>query len=224
MNPERAGTKAGAYRFVTMEPRYNQTSRARHNHLPAANSRHRNTVETPYECNSETAPWPTRRDTRRRSSGFSRPGRTSISNGRGTIIARKISEGKARRSIKRGFGKHPYDQHQLSSHDQEVFPDRASIHVNAFWRVIMNWDQIAGNWKQLAGAVKEKWGKLTDSELTAVAGKRDQLAGLLQERYGLQKEQADLQADQFAKSLQAEGIKNSIEKAQLPSEPAPKAN
>ena len=74
----------------------------------------------------------------------------------------------------------------------------------------MNWDQVAGNWKQLTGKLKEKWGKLTDDDLTAVAGKRDQLAGLLQERYGLQKVQAELQADEFAKSLQAEKVKESI--------------
>jgi uncharacterized protein YjbJ (UPF0337 family) len=74
----------------------------------------------------------------------------------------------------------------------------------------MNWDQIAGNWKQLSGKLNEKWGKLTDDDLVAIAGKREQLAGLLQERYGLQKEQADLQADEFAKSLQAEHMKESI--------------
>lgn len=74
----------------------------------------------------------------------------------------------------------------------------------------MNWDQIAGNWKQLTGSVKEKWGMLTDHEVTTIAGKRDQLAGLLQERYGLQKEQAELEADDFAKSVQAERIKESI--------------
>jgi len=65
----------------------------------------------------------------------------------------------------------------------------------------MNWDQIAGNWKQLSGKVKEKWGKFTDDELIVITGKRDQLAGSLQKHYGIAKEQAENDADEFAKNL-----------------------
>ena len=65
----------------------------------------------------------------------------------------------------------------------------------------MNWDQIAGNWKQLKGKVKEKWGRLTDDELTVIGGKRDQLAGSLLKHYGIAKEQAEKDADEFAKTL-----------------------
>ena len=65
----------------------------------------------------------------------------------------------------------------------------------------MNWDQIAGNWKQFTGKVREKWGKLTDNDVTTIAGKRDQLAGLLQHHYGITKEQAEKDADEFAKAL-----------------------
>lgn len=65
----------------------------------------------------------------------------------------------------------------------------------------MNWDQIAGSWKQLTGKVMEKWGKLTEDDLTAIAGKRDQLAGSLQQHYGIAKEQAEKDADEFAKTL-----------------------
>ena len=65
----------------------------------------------------------------------------------------------------------------------------------------MNWEQIAGNWKQLTGKVKEKWGMLTDDDVTAIAGKRDQLAGSIQKHYGVAKEQAEKEADEFAKSL-----------------------
>ena len=65
----------------------------------------------------------------------------------------------------------------------------------------MNWDQIAGDWKQLTGKVKEKWGKFTEDDLTTIAGKRDQLAGSLQKHYGLAKEQAEMDCDEFAKSL-----------------------
>ena len=68
----------------------------------------------------------------------------------------------------------------------------------------MNWDQIAGSWKQLTGKVKEKWGKLTDDDLTVIAGKHEQLSGLLQQKYGFKKEQAELQMEEFARSVQAE--------------------
>ena len=64
----------------------------------------------------------------------------------------------------------------------------------------MNWDYIAGNWKQLTGKVREQWGKLTDDEIVTIAGKRDQLAGLLQQHYGIAKEQAEIDADAFAKT------------------------
>jgi uncharacterized protein YjbJ (UPF0337 family) len=65
----------------------------------------------------------------------------------------------------------------------------------------MNWDQIAGNWKQVTGKVKEKWGKFTEDDLTRIAGKRDQLAGSIQQHYGIAKEQAEKDADEFAKTL-----------------------
>jgi uncharacterized protein YjbJ (UPF0337 family) len=65
----------------------------------------------------------------------------------------------------------------------------------------MNWDQIEGKWKQLSGAAREKWGKLTDSDWQIVAGKKDQLVGRIQERYGLAKDEAERQADEWARTL-----------------------
>ena len=66
----------------------------------------------------------------------------------------------------------------------------------------MNWDQIEGKWKQVAGAAREKWGKLTDSDWQTVAGKKDQLVGRIQERYGVAKDEADRQADEWARTLE----------------------
>lgn len=65
----------------------------------------------------------------------------------------------------------------------------------------MNWDQVASNWVQLSEKVKEKWGKFTDYELTLIAGKRKQLAGLIQSHYRVAKNQAEKDADEFARSL-----------------------
>jgi uncharacterized protein YjbJ (UPF0337 family) len=65
----------------------------------------------------------------------------------------------------------------------------------------MNWDQVAGNWKQVKGKAREQWGKLTDDDLDVVAGRRDQLIGVLQERYGWARNEAEKQADSFAKAL-----------------------
>ncbi len=67
--------------------------------------------------------------------------------------------------------------------------------------VAMNWDQVKRNWESVQGKLKEEWGKLTDDDLTAIEGKRDQLAGRLQERYGYGKEQAEREADEFARTL-----------------------
>jgi uncharacterized protein YjbJ (UPF0337 family) len=66
----------------------------------------------------------------------------------------------------------------------------------------MNWDQIEGKWKQLSGAARAKWGKLTDSDWQIVAGKKDQLVGRIQERYGLAKDEAERQADEWARTVE----------------------
>ena len=65
----------------------------------------------------------------------------------------------------------------------------------------MNWDQIEGKWKQLSGAAREKWGKLTDSDWQIVSGKKDQLVGRIQERYEVARDEADRQADEWARTL-----------------------
>jgi uncharacterized protein YjbJ (UPF0337 family) len=62
----------------------------------------------------------------------------------------------------------------------------------------MNSDQLEGKWKQLKGAAKQRWGKLTDDDLTTLSGKKDELIGRLQERYGYTREQAELEASEFA--------------------------
>ena len=65
----------------------------------------------------------------------------------------------------------------------------------------MNWDQIEGKWKQFAGSAREKWGKLTDRDWQTIAGKKDQLVGRIQERYGIAKEEAERDADAWARKL-----------------------
>ncbi len=71
----------------------------------------------------------------------------------------------------------------------------------------MNWDQVEGNWKQLQGKAKEKWGKLTNDDWTTLGGKKDQLVGKIQERYGYHKDQAEKEAEEWAKLQDAE-LKN----------------
>jgi len=67
----------------------------------------------------------------------------------------------------------------------------------------MNWDQVEGKWKQYKGQMKEKWGKLTDDELDVINGQRQQLVGKIQQHYGIAREEAEKQADEFVKNLQA---------------------
>jgi uncharacterized protein YjbJ (UPF0337 family) len=64
---------------------------------------------------------------------------------------------------------------------------------------LMNWDRIEGNWKQMKGKAREQWGKLTDSDWEQVAGKKDQLVGRIQERYGISRDEAQKQADEWAR-------------------------
>jgi uncharacterized protein YjbJ (UPF0337 family) len=68
----------------------------------------------------------------------------------------------------------------------------------------MNWDRIEGNWKQFKGKAREKWGQLTDSDWDQIAGRKDQLIGRIQERYGISREEAQRQADEWAKAQQVE--------------------
>lgn len=67
-------------------------------------------------------------------------------------------------------------------------------------KTLMNWDRIEGNWKQVKGKAREQWGKLTDSDWEQVAGKKDQLVGRIQERYGISKDEAQKQADEWARA------------------------
>ena len=68
----------------------------------------------------------------------------------------------------------------------------------------MNWDQMQGKWKQVKGLAKTRWGKLTDDDLDVVAGQRDQLVGRIQERYGIAKDEAQIQVDEWNRTLDEE--------------------
>lgn len=64
----------------------------------------------------------------------------------------------------------------------------------------MNWEQVEGKWDQVKGQVKEQWGKLTDNDLAQLQGKKEQMIGKLHERYGYDKQRAEKELDNFAKS------------------------
>jgi uncharacterized protein YjbJ (UPF0337 family) len=68
----------------------------------------------------------------------------------------------------------------------------------------MDWNQVAGNWKQVRGNVKRHWGKLTDSDLTAIAGRREELEGKIQERYGYTKDRVRKEIEEWYQSLRSE--------------------
>ena len=68
----------------------------------------------------------------------------------------------------------------------------------------MNWDQVEGKWKQVTGSARERWGKLSDDDWQTIAGKKDQLIGRIQERYGIARDEAQKEADEWAKALKEE--------------------
>lgn len=74
----------------------------------------------------------------------------------------------------------------------------------------MNSDIFEGKWKQFVGAAKQRWGKLTDDDWTYIAGKRDQLVGKIQERYGITRDEAQREADEFARQAQLEAERENI--------------
>jgi uncharacterized protein YjbJ (UPF0337 family) len=65
----------------------------------------------------------------------------------------------------------------------------------------MDWNQVEGNWKQVKGNVKKQWGKLTDSDLTAIGGRREELEGKIQERYGYTKDRVRKEIDDWYRSI-----------------------
>jgi uncharacterized protein YjbJ (UPF0337 family) len=68
----------------------------------------------------------------------------------------------------------------------------------------MDWNQVEGNWKQVRGNVKRHWGKLTDSDLTAIGGRREELEGKIQERYGYTKDRVRKEIAEWYDSLRSE--------------------
>lgn len=64
----------------------------------------------------------------------------------------------------------------------------------------MNQDTFQGRWKQLKGNVKQQWGKLTDNDIARIEGDYDEFVGLLQERYGYDRERAEREVDEFART------------------------
>ena len=71
----------------------------------------------------------------------------------------------------------------------------------------MNQDIFAGKWTQLKGKMQAKWGDLTDDDFDVAKGDAKYLAGKLQERYGWDRDRAQTEVSDFARSLKSE-IKN----------------
>ena len=67
----------------------------------------------------------------------------------------------------------------------------------------MDWNIVEGKWNELKGHAREQWGKLTDDELTEVGGKKDVLVAKLQQKYGYAADEANRQADEWAKRQDA---------------------
>ena len=65
----------------------------------------------------------------------------------------------------------------------------------------MNWDRVQGNWKQFKGKAQQKWGKLTNDDWDVIEGGREELVGRIQERYGKQRDEAEREVDDWARTL-----------------------
>ncbi len=84
----------------------------------------------------------------------------------------------------------------------------------------MDWDRIERKLEQLPGHAREKWGKIADDDLEKIGGRRDQLVGRIQERYGIARDEAQKQADEWAKALKRRRKGFYGEKQVIPAIPA----
>lgn len=65
----------------------------------------------------------------------------------------------------------------------------------------MDWDRIEGNWEVIKGSARAHWSKLNDEDWQQLTGDKDSLLASLQVRYGIAREDAEQQADEWAKAL-----------------------
>ena len=65
----------------------------------------------------------------------------------------------------------------------------------------MEWNQIESQWDKLKGQVKQKWGMFTDDDILQIKGRKDDLIGRIKHVYGVAKEDAEIQIDEFRRSL-----------------------
>lgn len=84
----------------------------------------------------------------------------------------------------------------------------------------MDWNRISGLWTEYQGVAKANWGRLTDSDITAISGSRDLLIGKLQTRYGLAHDQAEQQVDDWVATLAMKAAKPLSNAAEYMSGPA----
>jgi OOP family OmpA-OmpF porin len=65
----------------------------------------------------------------------------------------------------------------------------------------MNTSMLMGSWNEIKGKIKTQWAKLNDDDLEELKGNLDQLAGKIQKVYGYGKEQAEIEFNEFKKSI-----------------------
>jgi uncharacterized protein YjbJ (UPF0337 family) len=65
----------------------------------------------------------------------------------------------------------------------------------------LNWDIVEGQWKQLEGGARQRWAKLTADDWELIGGKREELVGRLQERYGKARDEAEVDVEEWTRTL-----------------------
>ncbi|HMI36553.1 MAG TPA: hypothetical protein VK505_02910 [Steroidobacteraceae bacterium] len=75
----------------------------------------------------------------------------------------------------------------------------------------MNVDQLEGNWRVLKGKIREQWRRLIDEHLKAIHGRLEVLAGRNQQTYGTSMEEAERQAYEWRRSLEANDPYGSVD-------------
>jgi len=75
----------------------------------------------------------------------------------------------------------------------------------------MNADQVEGQWRVLKGKIREQWRRLIDDHLKQINGRLEALAGRNQQTYEISMGEAERQAHEWRRSLEANDPYSSVD-------------
>ena len=75
----------------------------------------------------------------------------------------------------------------------------------------MNADQVEGNWRVLKGKIREQWRRLIDDHVKVINARLEALAGRNRQTHGISMGEAERQAYEWRRSLEANDPYSSVD-------------